>query len=58
MKFYKGNIFYSVIRTNDITSEGTPIFTYAAWNEKGQQIDAGEIVASCIEHAKREILCD
>ena len=52
MRFYAGNVWYSVIRTDDITSEGTPIFKYAAWNNKGQMIDAGEVAANCVEHVK------
>lgn len=52
MKFYVGNVFYSVIRTNDATSDGTPIFKFTAWDDKGQMIDAGEVAANCVEHAK------
>lgn len=47
---------YSILRTNDITSEGTPIFTFAVWNNKGQMIDAGEIVANSLKEAKERIL--
>lgn len=56
MKFYKGNVEYSVIRTNDETSEGTPIFKFTAWNDKGQMIDVGEAAANCAEHVKARIL--
>ena len=56
MKFYKDNVEYSVIRTSNETSEGTPIFKFTAWNDKGQMIDTGEVVANCAEHAKAQIL--
>ena len=56
MKFHKNKVLYSVVRTNDITSDGTPIFSYAAWNDKGQMIDAGEIKANCVEEVKDRIL--
>ena len=57
MKFYgKNNVFYSVIRTNDITSDGTPIFSFSAWNDKGQMIDAGEIKANSVEEVKDRII--
>lgn len=52
MKFYAGNNLYAVVRTKDITSDGTPIFAFSVWNNKGQMIDAGEVAANCIEHAK------
>ena len=52
MKFYVGNVFYSIIRTDNVTSEGTPIFKFAAWNSKGQMVDAGEVAANCAEHVK------
>ena len=28
MTFFKGNIFYSLVRSNDTTSEGTTIFVF------------------------------
>ena len=52
MKFYVGAVFYSVIRTNDTTSEGTPIFKFTAWDKNGQLVDAGEVAAACVEHVK------
>ena len=52
MKFYIDTVFYSVIRTNDTTSEGAQIFKYTAWDKYGQLVDAGEIAANCAEHVK------
>lgn len=56
MKFTKNGNLYSVIRTDDTTSEGTPIFKFAVWNSKGQMVDADEVSANCIEEAKDRIL--
>ena len=56
MKFTKNDIFYSVVRTNDKMSDGTPIFSFSAWNSKGQMIDAGEIKANSFKEAKDRIL--
>ena len=56
MTFTKNGNFYSIIRTNDITSEGTPIFKFTVWNNKGQMIDTDEVAANSINEAKKRIL--
>lgn len=55
-EFNKNNVFYSVIRTDDVTSDGTPVFKVSAWNDKGQQIGIEEIAANSAEEVKHRIL--
>lgn len=57
MKFEKNGVFYDIIRTNDTTSEGATIYKYAAFNARGQMIDAGEIAATNAREVK-EIICE
>lgn len=56
MKFTKNNKLWAISRTEDITTEGTPIFKFAVWNEKEQKIDSGEVAADSIIEAKAKIL--
>lgn len=56
MEFEKNGVHYSIIHTNDETSDGAKIFTYVAFNARGQMIDADVITASDIREAKLKIL--
>ena len=57
MKFTdKNGVFYSMIRTENETSEGAAIFKFTAWNERGQMIDVGEVAANTPEEARDKIL--
>ena len=56
MYFHKGDVHYSVIRTNDAMSDGTPIFKVTAWESRGQMIGVEEIVANSAKEVKDRIL--
>lgn len=49
-------VSFEFIRTNDVTSEGTPIFKYTTFNDKGQIIDRGEVAANNKLEAMDKIL--
>lgn len=49
-------VSFEFIRTNDVTSNGTPIFQYIAFNDRGQIIDRGEVVANSELEAMDKIL--
>lgn len=57
MKFEKNGKFYSIIRTDDMTSDGAAIFKYVAFDARGQMVDADEIAATNMREAKN-IICE
>ena len=56
MTFSENSLFYDIIKTKDVTSEGIPIFKFTVLNSKGQMIDSGKIFDFSIEQVKERIL--
>jgi len=56
MTFNKTGLFYDIIQTKDVTSEGIPIYKFTVWNSKGQMIDLGRIFDFSIEQARDRVL--
>lgn len=56
MTFSENGLFYDIIRTKDVTSEGIPIFKFTVWDSKGQMIDFGKLIDFSMEQVKERIL--
>lgn len=56
MTVSENGLFYDIIKTKDVTSEGIPIFKFVVWNSKGQMVDSGKIFDFSMEQVKDRIL--
>jgi hypothetical protein len=50
------NNLYSIINTGDVTTDGECIYKYSIWDALGQQINAGEILATNAREALERLI--